>query len=309
MIISASRRTDIPAAYSEWFFNRIKEGFAVVRNPVNHRQISRVSLSPDVVDCIVFWTKYPEPMIERLGELKDYNYYFQFTLTPYGADIESKIPPKSERISSFLKLAERIGKERVVWRYDPIIMSEEMDAEWHIKNFEELAEALAGKTERCVISFLDDYYRVPGEALGRLGLRAPTKEEEKVLARSFSEIAKRYGFELRSCCEGDLEEEGVLHGSCIDAELIQRIAGAGMEIPKDKNQRENCLCAQSIDIGAYDTCPCGCVYCYANHGEILVKQNAAAHDANSPIICGSIPDIAKIPEKEAVSFITGQIMF
>ena len=143
MIISASRRTDIPNYYSEWFFNRIKEGYVLVRNPMNISQVSKISLSPDVVDGIVFWTKNPLPILDRLEELREYTYYFQFTLTPYGKDVEPNVPSKNDLIiPSFRKLSERIGKERVVWRYDPILFNDKYTMDYHIKYFKALAAKL-----------------------------------------------------------------------------------------------------------------------------------------------------------------------
>ena len=140
MIISASRRTDIPAFYSEWFLNRIKEGFLDVRNPMNNRQVSRLPLSPELVDCIVFWTKNPIPMLPKLDGLRKYCYYFQFTLTGYGRDIETNLPDKrKELIPAFQELSDRIGPERVIWRYDPILVSDRYSAAYHIKAIAEIA--------------------------------------------------------------------------------------------------------------------------------------------------------------------------
>ena len=157
MILSVSRRTDIPNYYSQWFYNRIKEGFVYVRNPMNAHQVSRIEITPDVVDCIVFWTKNPEPMMERLEELSAYHYYFQFTLTGYGRDMEPGIPHKREKmIPVFQALSDRIGKEKVIWRYDPIIFSQRYTPAYHLKAFEQIAMALKGFTEKCVISFVDE---------------------------------------------------------------------------------------------------------------------------------------------------------
>lgn len=158
MIISASRRTDIPTYYSDWFFNRIKEGFVFVRNPMNAHQISRIDLRPDVVDGIVFWTKNPLPMLDRLDLLKEYTYYFQFTLTSYGEDVESNIPSKSNVIiPSFQRLSDKLGPERVIWRYDPIFLSQKYSIDYHIHYFEMLAKRLSLYTKKCTISFLDYY--------------------------------------------------------------------------------------------------------------------------------------------------------
>ena len=157
MILSVSRRTDIPAFYADWFFNRIKEGFIYVRNPMNIHQVSRISLSPSIIDCIVFWSKNPKPMLDRLDELKNYMYYFQFTINPYDIKLEEYVPTKSGIIDTFKELSNKIGPERVIWRYDPIILTDTLTMEYHVKYFEELAKRLNGFTQTCVISFVDLY--------------------------------------------------------------------------------------------------------------------------------------------------------
>ena len=157
MILSVSRRTDIPAFYSDWFFNRMKEGFVYVRNPMNIHQVSRITLSPEVVDCIVFWSKNPRPMLDRLGELKDYMYYFQYTINAYDQGLEAGVPRKEGIINTFKVLSEAIGPKRVIWRYDPILLTETLDKDYHINYFEELAKRLEGYTNTCVISFVDLY--------------------------------------------------------------------------------------------------------------------------------------------------------
>ena len=149
MILSASRRTDIPNYYSEWFYNRIKDGYLYVRNPMNAHQISKIALSPEVVDCIVFWTKNPEPMFSRLEELDAYQYYFQFTLTGFGSDMERNVPHKKEHmIPIFQKLAGKIGREKVIWRYDPIIFTDKYTPEYHLKAFGQIAGELHGYTSK-----------------------------------------------------------------------------------------------------------------------------------------------------------------
>ena len=156
MIISASRRTDIPSHYADWFYNRIKEGYVCVRNPMNVHQISRIPLSPDVIDGIVFWTKNPRPMMDRLDLLRDYMYYFQFTINSYGQDIEANIPSKNDIIiPTFRELSDMIGCERVIWRYDPILLTKKYSIDYHIRYFEEIAKRLSGYTEKCIISLVD----------------------------------------------------------------------------------------------------------------------------------------------------------
>ena len=158
MILSVSRRTDIPAFYSDWFMNRLKEEVVMVRNPMNYHGISKINLSPNVVDCIVFWTKNPQPMFKYLDEIeKKYKFYFQYTVNAYEKDMEPNLPNLDERLKNFIYLSERYGKERVIWRYDPIVITTKYSLEWHIKKFEYIASKLRNYTKTCVFSFLDIY--------------------------------------------------------------------------------------------------------------------------------------------------------
>lgn len=302
MILSVSRRTDIPNYYSEWFYHRIKEGFLYVRNPMNPRQVSEIRLSPDVVDCIVFWTKNPLPMMERLEELKAYSYYFQFTLTGYGNDVEANLPDKeTAMIPIFQELSERIGRERVIWRYDPIFFSDRYTVEYHIETFREIAEALNGYTDQCVISFLDIYAKIKKNMEG-LSYYELEESELKSFAKEISRIAKQNDISVSSCAEKmDLEDCGIVHNCCIDKGLIEKLIGCELKVGKDKNQREECGCVESIDIGTYDTCRNGCAYCYANSGAKSVEVNAAKYDPASPLLCGHIGEEDKVTLRKTVS--------
>lgn len=303
MIISASRRTDVPAYYSDWLFCRLKTGYAYVRNPVNPYRISKVSLSPDVVDGIVFWTKNPTPMLSRLDELRDYTYYFQFTLTPYGADVEKNVPSKSDVIiPAFQRLSSQIGKERVVWRYDPILLSGKYTMHYHIKYFRVLCDMLADYTEKCTISFLD-MYRNMERRTAPLGINPPTAEQAEELAARFSEIAREHGIYIDTCAENlELGKYGVRHASCIDRHRLERIGNYRLDIDRDKNQRSACGCVSSIDIGAYNTCMNDCVYCYANFNETIVRDNCGGHDPASPLLYGEVSekDIVKLREMRSL---------
>lgn len=302
MILSASRRTDIPNYYSEWFYNRIKEGFLYVRNPMNFHQISEIRISPDVVDCIVFWTKNPLPMMERLDELQDYQYYFQFTLTGYGNDIEKKLPnKKTEMIPIFQRLSQKIGKERIIWRYDPILFSDRYTVEYHLKAFTSIAEALNGYSEKCVISFVDAYPKNKKnmEQISCIDLK---ETELRAFVKELSTVAEKNHFKIGSCAEKiDLSECGVVHNSCIDRELIERLIGCKLKVNKDKNQREECGCFESVEIGAYNTCKNGCLYCYANYSEKSVESNVLKHDPTSPLLCGSVEAEDKVNQRKVVS--------
>ena len=310
MIISASRRTDIPAFYSDWFFNRLKEGFVLVRNPMNIHQVSRIALDPDVVDCIVFWTKNPKPMLNKLYELQNYNYYFQFTLNSYYNDIEPNVPSKGkEVIQTFKTLFDIAGRERVVWRYDPILINQKYTIDYHIKYFRRLAELLEGKFEHCVISFVDRY-RKNASNFRKNNISELEDHNISEIAESFADIAKELGFIVKTCAEKyDLSSYGICHGKCIDDELIGKIIGTELKVQKDKNQREECGCVESIDIGLYNTCPHGCKYCYANYSNSSVKTNIRKYDPASPLLCSTLTDEDIITERSVRSLIETQLRF
>ena len=308
MILSVSRRTDIPNYYSEWFFNRLKDGFLYVRNPMNFHQISEIKISPDVVDCIVFWTKNPLPMMERLDELEAYNYYFQFTLTGYGNDVERNLPnKKTSVIPIFQELSNKIGKEKVVWRYDPIFFSNRYNVQYHLKAFRSIAEALSGYTAKCVISFLDIYPKNKKNMDNLLSYDL-SDSELREFAKELSNIAKENHIKIGSCAEKvDLDEYGIIHNSCIDKELIEKIIGCKLKINKDKNQRIECGCVESVEVGTYNTCKNGCVYCYANYSAKSVESNFQKYDPLSPLLCGHIEKDDRISTRKVVSLKETQI--
>lgn len=310
MILSVSRRTDIPNYYSEWFFNRIKDGFVYVRNPMNAQQVSKIDITPEVVDCIVFWTKNPEPMLERLDELVAYDYYFQFTLTGYGKDVECNVPNKKEKmIPIFQKLSKKIGTKKVIWRYDPIIFTNKYTPEYHLKAFEQIATALKGYTEKCVISFVEVY----AKNKKNMELLDSYEIDENGLlkfAKKMSEIAKENGMLIGSCAERiDLDECGIEHNCCIDKTLIESIIGCRLKGDKDKNQRVECGCMESVEIGTYNTCKNGCKYCYANYSEESVVRNCSKYDSESPILCGMIDENDNITERKVKSLKEQQLSF
>lgn len=299
MILSVSRRTDIPNYYADWFYNRIKEGFVCVRNPMNPHQVSRITLSPEVVDCIVFWTKNLVPMLERLDELSAYPYYFQYTLTGYGRDVERNLPNKKDvLIPAFQTLAEKIGNNRVIWRYDPILFNGVYTPEYHLNAFRQIAEALNGYTDQCVISFVDTYAKNK-VSMKALGVYELPKDKLLEFTQGLYEVANANGIRVVSCAEQmDLSQCGVEHGSCIDKARIEGILGCSIEVSRDKNQRPECGCVESVDIGTYNTCKSGCKYCYANHSEESVIRNAEKYDVHSPLLCGEITSKDRVTERK-----------
>lgn len=303
MILSASRRTDIPCFYSQWFIRRLREGRVMARNPFRPSQVTAYPLSPENVDCIVFWTKNPIPMLKSLGGLEPYPYYFQFTLTGYGRDIEPGLPDKKEYlIPAFRALSRQLGKERVIWRYDPVFFTPRYTPEYHVRAFEQIASALEGSACRAVFSFLDMYRGIEG-SMRRLGRREAEREELLGLCRAFKESARAHGMSLETCAEDmDLSGLGIRRGCCVDRELIEGMLGCRLKGKKDKNQRAACGCMESVDIGAYGTCGNSCAYCYAGG-----SRRGIAADIREPLLGRPLGPEDEVREKYLPSLRDGQL--
>ena len=294
MIISASRRTDIPAFYADWFYNRLKEGYCAVFNPFNRNRVRYVSLKPQDVDVIVFWTKHSKAFRPRLDLLdeKRIPYYFQYTLVDYNKEIETKVPGLDLLKEEFLRLSDRVGSDRIIWRYDPIIISQEYSAERHIDQFASIANELKGSTNRVVISIVD-YYQKTLRNMKEYNEKRQLDEhpEDRMVfgdfIQSLSEIANSNGFEIQSCSEHiEMDQFGVSHGKCIDDDYIAKVFDLDVIHKKDPGQRKECGCVKSVDIGVYDTCLHGCQYCYATKQHELAKKNYNTHDPKSPSLLG-----------------------
>lgn len=302
MIISASRRTDIPALYPEWFLNRLKEGEVLIPNPYNRKKITRIRLTPDAVDCIVFWTKNPEPMLPYLKELDsmEYQYYFQMTITDYEKDVELHVPSIADSIATFLLLSDRIGRERIDWRFDPIFLDNKYTASYHLEKFEFMCEWLHDATDRCIISFIDSYKGCPYAEM--------QTEDMEELAKGLSKIAGKYSLPLYTCAERlNLEQYGIRHSACIDKERIHNLIGYKLDLKKDSGQRKECRCVESIDVGMYGTCTHGCRYCYATKGLDSAKKKRMQHDEMSPVLVGNLKGDETIVEREVKSNMDTQI--
>ena len=273
----------------------------LVRNPMNRHQVNRINLSPEVVDCIVFWSKNPAGIMDRLNKLRDYSFYFQFTITGYGQSLEPNVPSWHEAAATFRDLSEIIGKNRVIWRYDPIILSEQLNTGYHADKFDQIARQLSGKTKRCVISFVD-MYKKSKRNMSSVPIIEIHAEQMIELAAILSRISSEYGIEMTSCAETvDLTQYGISHGKCVDDKLIEEISGLTPGVKKDPTQRPECGCVSSVDIGAYNTCPHECLYCYANYNHNWVHRNHAAHDPQSPLLFGNIGPEDRIYVRKAAS--------
>jgi len=287
MILSVSRRTDVPRFYMEWFLQRLREGYADVRNPMNPRRVSRVPLTKETVDAVVFWTKDPKGLLAH-GEEIPFPYYVQFTLNDYGPEVEPNLPTVGERVESFQKLAEKLGPHRVIWRYDPILFNEKCTPEEHLRRFEKLASALRGSTDQVVISFLDLYPKIQKRIAPLKAMELP-EEELRLFAGELARLAKANGMRITTCAETiDLRAQGVEPGCCIDKNRLEQLLERPLKLSKDKNQRPACGCVESVDIGAYNTCLHGCRYCYANGSDALVARTAGQYDVFSTMLCGKV---------------------
>lgn len=283
MLISASRRTDIPAYYSEWFLNRLQEGEVLVPNVYNENHLSRVQLTPEEVECIIFWTKNPIPMIPRLKEIDamGYQYYFEYTITGFGADLEPFLPKREERIDAFIQLSQHLGIEKVDWRFDPIMLNHTYTMERMTEEYEILCEQLHPYTNRCIISFVDAYKR-KDNSFQEMG-----KVQMQQIAERIAGIAKKYDLPVYTCAEKiDLSAYGIQHSACVNQKKIEKIIGSKIDLKKDKTQREICGCLESIDVGMYDTCANGCRYCYANRNNETSRTRQKMHSPDSPILIG-----------------------
>ena len=300
MIINTGCRTDIPAFYAKWLMNRIREGYVLVRNPYNPNQVTKYNLSPEVVDCLAFCTKNPEPMLTYLDELDMYKQYWFVTITPYGKDIEPNVPEKQKVIESFKKLSNHIGVDSIGWRYDPIFIGNGFDVSKHIECFENISRELKGYTHNCTISFLDLYEKVKRNAPD---IKPPTKEEQMEIAKAFARIGKENDMVIHACCEKTyLSQYGLQCNGCMSQEIIEKAINNTLQPPKRKNLRQECNCLMGNDIGAYNTCGHLCKYCYANANKQSVIENMKKHDDNSPFLIGRSEPGDKITEAKQKSW-------
>ncbi|QFJ54031.1 DUF1848 domain-containing protein [Pseudobutyrivibrio xylanivorans] len=303
MIINTGQRTDIPAFYSDWFANRLKDGYVCVRNPYNPKQVSRYRLDPEVVDVIGFCTKNPAPMFKYMDLLKDYGQYWFVTLTSYGRDIEPNVPDKHKLIEDFKKLSDVVGVNSIGWRYDPIFISDRYTEEYHIKAFKQIAEELDGYTKTVVISFIDLYPKVRKNFPEA---KEVAKDQRLRMGKKIIEIATAHGMTVKPCAEGDeLAQFGADCGGCMTIADYEKAIGQRLNAPKKKGARAECACYLSGDIGAYNTCKHLCRYCYANAEPEVVVAQSSFHDPTSPFLIGNYqPDdeINDVPQKSWIDW-------
>jgi hypothetical protein len=311
MVISASRRSDVPAYYSPWLLGRLEAGYCLVKNPFDAGRVRRVSLAPENVDFLVLWTRDPRPLVPHMRDLdgRGLRSYVHMTITGYPPSLEPGSPPLAEALGAFRELTDAIGAPRVLWRYDPVFVAEGLGPDFHRRNFELIAAALEGRTQRVTLSLLDEYAGTRSR-LGRAGFplpvfgspraagpgrpgktgdeaaakpgatprsrshrSAPLSEPYPALLADLAAIARSRGMTPLSCAEPfELAALGIEAGACVDAGLAASLWGIEVPARKDRGQRPSCGCAASVDIGAYGTCPRGCIYCYATRGGRAPRQ-------------------------------------
>ena len=305
MIINTGQRTDIPAFYSEWFINRLKAGFVLVRNPYDYHRVARYRLTPDVVDLIGFCTKNPAPMLSHMDLLRSFGQYWFVTITPYGKEIEPRVPDKLNVLSSFKALSDIVGTDSIGWRYDPIFISERYPLERHIKAFEYMAKALSGYTHTAVISFIDLYEKTRRNFPE---VRTVPPEQRLILGKAFCEIGRRYGMTVKPCAEGnELARFGADCRGCMTVQTYETAIHRQLNVPVRTSSRKECACYLSGDIGEYNTCGHLCRYCYANYDANTVKANMARHDPESPLLIGRLTPEDQVYETKQESWIDPQL--
>lgn len=267
-IISASRRTDIPAFYADWFINRLKEGYLFVKNPYSGRY-SYVSLRPEDLLGIVFWSKNFSPLLSRLEEVEKVkrNLFFHFTITGMSKEIEINALPYHDAISDLLFLSKRYSPDHIIWRFDPICITDRISFDEHLESFIKCADLLKGNITTCYISFVNPYTKVLRNFARSTNhkLLDPPVEEKRRYSRKLADMAKRYNIRLFACCNDYLLSDEIFKAGCIDINYLSGIWGSRISWQeKPSPTRKECACTKSIDIGAYDTCSNGCIYCYAN---------------------------------------------
>jgi len=305
VIVSASRATDLPAFFSDWFINRFRAGYMKWTNPFNANQEQYISFAK--TRLFVFWSKNPKPLMRYLPEIDEagINYYFQFTINDYEKEnLEPHVPLLQKRIETFKKLSAKLGKERVIWRYDPLILSNSLSIDELVDRVASVADQLSGFTEKLVISFADIqvYRKVLNNLSKVIAYKDFTPEFMREFAGKLAAANRQWGFKIATCAEDiGLNEHGIEHNRCVDDELMVRVFNkdtalmnflgyepslfdkASWSYFKDKGQREECGCMVSKDIGMYNTCSHFCAYCYANASKVAVQNNLLKHrpDAES----------------------------
>jgi hypothetical protein len=287
MFINTGGRTDTVQYYTDWLLNRFSEGYVFSRNPLFPAGVTRYTLTPDKVDGVIFCSKNYAPVLPRLHEIFDrFNTYFFYTITAYGKDIEPGVPSVDESIRTLLQLERIVGKERLAWRYDPVLLTKEYTIKRHFETFRYIASRLTGHIDRCIFSFVEVYRKLQYN-MPELILLTPGEMDQ--LACGLGKAAAEYNIRIQTCgTDVDFSRYGIQRSGCMTLETFGCANGVEFRSLRHRGMRHGCHCMESRDIGAYDTCINGCRYCYANQNPQTALKNYKLHDPDSPILAGHL---------------------
>lgn len=302
MIINTGGRSDLAHYYPQWLLERFKQGYVYVQNPLYPEKITKYTLSPETVDCVVFCSKNYEPLLPRLKEITSkFNTYFFYTITAYGKDIEKNIPDIDKSIDTLIKLEKITGKEKIAWRYDPVFLTKKYTIQQHLITFEHMTARLCQHVNCCIFSFVEFYKKLESNFPE---LKEVSDEDKVTLAKAFSKIASKYKMKLKLCAEKkDFPDLNIEKSGCITLDVLSKANNLNFKKLKHSGTRKNCLCIKSNDIGSYNTCPGGCLYCYANSDHALAEKNFCEHDYKSPVLTGKIKTKENILSARQKSFL------
>ena len=306
MILNTGARTDTVQYYSEWLLNRFAEGYVLTRNPLFPNKVTRYELSPDKIDLVMFCSKNYAPILPRLKEITDkYRTYFHYTITAYGRDVEPNVPDVDTSIDTLIKLSKVVGKERIAWRYDPVLLTEKYTAEKHFETFEYMAKRFAPYIDRCIFSFVEMYKKLQRNMPELIPL---TEADKLRLAEGLGVTAGKYGIHIQTCgTNGDYTKYGIHASGCATLEIFGKANSCKFKDLKHKGMRDGCHCIESRDVGAYDTCPNGCRYCYANNDMTKVKENYKKHNPKSPLLIGELQPTDTVIQGNQKSFLMSSV--
>ena len=302
MIINTGGRTDTVQYYSKWLLKRFEDGCAYSRNPLFPDKVTRYELTPDKVDCVVFCSKNYEPVLAELPKITSrFHTYFYYTITAYGKDVEPGVPSIEQSMETLKRLAALVGRQRLAWRYDPVLLTAKYTIRTHMETFERMAEELAPYVDRCIFSFVEMYKKLAANMPELIPL---TDADKDVLAGGMGRIAASHGLCLQTCgTNGDYSQYGIRPSGCLTLEILGQANGLAFRKLKHKGMRLGCHCIESRDIGAYDSCLNGCKYCYANKNPALAFENYKLHDPDSPLLLGRLKETDILQEGSQKSFL------
>jgi hypothetical protein len=301
MIINTGGRTDTVQYFTPWLLKRFAEGYVYSRNPLFQNKVTRYELTPDKVDCVQFCSKNYEPILEHLQPIiSRFPTYFHYTITAYGKDVEPGVPTIEKSMETLKKLSAIVGRQRLAWRYDPVLLTNKYTIDRHLETFERMAKELTPYVDRCIFSFVEMYKKVEVNMPELIPLSV---EDMDNLAQGLGEIAVKYGLYMQTCGNnGDFSRFGIHSSGCMTLDMIGQANDIEFRNLKHKGMRQGCGCIETRDIGAYDTCLNGCKYCYANKRPQKAVENYKDHDPDSPLLLGHLKDTDVIQQGAQKSF-------